>query len=196
MTALPVDHRPDDGFGWDDAVRLWEGTKAPEGSKVEIIEGIVTVAPPPANAHNVTAELVQRLLYSVIPADWGVYQTQGLTVPTERGLYIPDLAVVPRDVLDAPGNRVPAEAAQLVVEITSRGNANHDRISKVHGYAQAEVPLYLLLDPWQSDKPTGTLFGEPRGGTYRVLDSVEYGGTIRLPEPFGVDIDTADFPLN
>ncbi|THA24834.1 hypothetical protein E4198_08890 [Streptomyces sp. RKND-216] len=44
---------------------------------MKIIEGI-TEAPPPANAYNVTAELVQRLLYS---------------------------------------NRVPAEAAQLVVEI-------------------------------------------------------------------------------
>lgn len=196
MTALPVDYRPNDGYGWEDAVRLWEGTEAPEGSKVEIIEGIVTVAPPPANAHNLTAARLQRLLYSKIPEEWEIFQTQGLTVPMEAGLYIPDLAVIPRGALEAPGNRVPAEEAKLVVEITSRDNANHDRISKAHGYAQAEVPLYLLLDPWQSDKPTATLFGEPRDGTYRVLDSVEYGGSLRLPEPFGLDVDTGAFPLS
>ena len=31
--------------GWDEIVRIWEETDAPEGSKVEIIEGVVTVPP-------------------------------------------------------------------------------------------------------------------------------------------------------
>lgn len=84
----------------------------------------------------------------------------------------------------------------LVVEITSRGNANHDRIAKTHGYAQAGVPLYLLLDPWHDGRPTATLYGEPQSGTYRVLDSVEYGVKLTLPEPFGLTIDTAEFPIS
>ncbi|MCF6524434.1 Uma2 family endonuclease [Streptomyces sp. JJ36] len=194
MTALPVDYRPDDGFGWDDAVRMWEDTDAPEGCKVEIIEGIVTVAPPPANAHNLTAARLQRLLYRTLPDEWEIVQTRGLSVPDSAGLYIPDLAVVPSTALEAPGNRIPAGEARLVVEITSRDNANHDRISKVHGYAQAGVELYLLLDPWHSGKPTATLFGEPEDSTYRVLDSVEFGRTLRIPEPFGLELDTGSFP--
>ncbi|OEV03639.1 Uma2 family endonuclease [Streptomyces oceani] len=194
MTALTVDHVPDNGRGWDDLVRIWEETDAPEGCKVEIIEGIVTVAPPPANTHNLAAARLQRQLYAKLSDDWEIVQTQGITVPGRSGLYIPDLAVIPAAALEAPGHRVAAEEARLVVEITSRDNANHDRVAKAHGYAQAEVPLYLLLDPWHSGRPTATLFGEPEGGTYRMLESVEYGATLALPEPFDLKIDTGTLP--
>lgn len=95
-----------------------------------------------------------------------------------------------------PGNRVPAEEARLVVEITSQANANHDRIGKVHGYAKAGVELFLLLDPWHSGRPTATLYGEPDSGTYRVLDTVEYGEKLTLPQPFGLDLDTGIFPVS
>ncbi|MFG2565797.1 Uma2 family endonuclease [Streptomyces sp. NPDC048567] len=197
MSALTVDPAPGPGQGqeWDDLVRIREETDAPEGCKVEIIEGIVTVSPPPSKDHNTTAELLQRRLYSVIPEEWGIYQTLGLSVPARAGLYIPDLVVVPRAVATGPGNTVPAEEALLVVEITSQYNANHDRIGKVHGYAKAAVPLFLLLDPWHSGRPTATLYGEPEDGTYRQLATVEYGDKLTLPEPFGLDLDTGIFPV-
>ncbi|MEU9458304.1 Uma2 family endonuclease [Streptomyces sp. NPDC048312] len=198
MSAPGVDPAPVSGHGqdWDDLVRIWEETDAPEGCKVEIIEGIVTVSPPPSKDHNTTAALVQRRLYSVIPEDWGIYQTLGVSVPGRAGLYLPDLVVVPRAMATGPGNRVPAEEARLVVEITSQANADHDRIGKVHGYAKAGVELFLLLDPWHSGRPTATLHGEPDGGTYRVLDTVEYGEKLTLPEPFGLVLDTGVFPVS
>ncbi|GLW44910.1 hypothetical protein Stsp02_05720 [Streptomyces sp. NBRC 14336] len=195
MSALAAEPGVPQGTDWDEIVRVWEETDAPEGSKVEIIEGIVTVSPPPSEEHNDTAELVQRLLYKTIPDDWGVYQTLGLACPETGGLFIPDLCVVPRAALRR-GTRVPAGEAELVVEITSKSNANHDRIKKAHGYAVAGVPLYLLLDPWQSGRPTATLYGEPRNGTYRVLASVEYGEKLDLPEPFKLVLDTGIFPLS
>ncbi|MEU1671665.1 Uma2 family endonuclease [Streptomyces roseifaciens] len=179
---------------WEQALRTWEGVNPPEGCKVEIIEGIITVAPPPESDHNDTADELQRALYSVIPRDWGIYQTQGLVVPDRLGLYVPDLAVIPKKLLPPPRQRLSAGAAKLIVEITSRSNANHDRVEKVHGYAQAGVPLYLLLDPWHSGRPTATLYGEPEGGTYRVLETVKYGDGIHLPKPFDIDIDTSLFP--
>ncbi|MGW2178999.1 Uma2 family endonuclease [Streptomyces sp. NPDC001732] len=195
MSALTGGPAPDHGRDWDDLVRIREETDAPEGCKVEIIEEIVTVAPPPSNDHNTTAELLQRRLYSVIPEDRGIYQTLGVSVPGRSGLYIPDLVVVPRAVATGPGNRVPAEEARLVVEITSKANANHDRVGKVRGCAKAGVELFLLLDPWHSGRPTATLYGEPEGGTYRVLDTVEYGEKLTLPEPFGLVLDTGVFPV-
>ncbi|MFE9012680.1 Uma2 family endonuclease [Streptomyces cyaneofuscatus] len=198
MGVRAVEPVPGQGQGqeWDDIVRIWEETDAPEGCKVEIIEEIVTVAPPPSNDHSATASLLQRPLYTVIPEDWGIYQTLGVQLPGRGGIYIPDLVVVERAVLSGPGNRVPAAEARLVVEITSRANANHDRVSKVNGYAKAGVELFLLLDPWHSGRPTATLYGEPEGGTYRVLETVEYGGKISLPEPFGLDLDTGVFPVS
>ncbi|MEV7156050.1 Uma2 family endonuclease [Streptomyces misionensis] len=196
MSALTVDHSAADGREWEDLVRIWQETDAPEGCKVEIIEGIVTVSPPPSNDHNDIADLVQRSLYEVIPKDWGIYQTLGTAVPFRAGLYIPDLAVAPREALRVrKGNYIPATAAELVVEITSRANAGHDRIKKAAGYAQAGVALYLLIDNWAPGGPTITLYGEPQGDVYRVLRAVRFGDPITLPEPFGVTIDTGEFPV-
>ncbi|KIF76379.1 restriction endonuclease [Streptomyces sp. 150FB] len=196
MNTNAVD--PDDslGQGWDELVRIWEGTDAPEGCKVEIIEGIVTVASLPSKNHSLTAALLQRRLYGVIPEDCGVFQRLGLSAPGRQGLFVPDVAVLPRTAVTGPGYHVPADEALLVVEITSQSNANHDRIKKLHGYAGAGVPLYLLLDPWRSGRPTATLYGEPAGGTYRILDSIEYGEKLTLPAPFDLPIGTAEFPVN
>ncbi|TJZ98797.1 Uma2 family endonuclease [Actinacidiphila oryziradicis] len=194
MSALSVEHEPGNGYGWDELVRIWEETDAPEGRKVEIIEGIVTVPPAPSEEHNDTAELLLCQLYAKMPEGCGIYQTLGLLAQPSSGIYIPDLAVVPRSLL-RQGRRVSADEAKLVVEITSRSNANNDRVKKLRGYATAGVPLYLLLDPWHSDKPTAVLYGQPDNGTYRTLQAVEYGEKLTLPEPFGLDIDTGTFPV-
>ncbi|MER7997853.1 Uma2 family endonuclease [Streptomyces sp. NPDC004749] len=194
MSALTVDHEP--GFGWDDLVRVWKETDAPEGCKVEIIEGIVTVSPSPSWDHNLAASLVLRRLLTVIPEDWHVFQTQEAAVPSRRGLFIPDLMVVAQEDRPAPGDLFPASRAKLVVEVTSPRNARHDRVAKTHGYAQAGVPLYLLLDPWASDCPIATLYGAPENGTYRLLQSVEYGDKLTLPAPFDLTLDTATFPVS
>ncbi|MEW2394434.1 Uma2 family endonuclease [Streptomyces sp. NPDC046862] len=194
MSALSVEPGSPRGTGWDEIVRVWEETDAPEGSKVEIIEGVVTVPPPPSGDHNITAALLQRRLYTRLPEEWEIFQTLGLEVPAVQDIFIPDLAVLPIESVRGR-KRVPAQEAELVVEITSENNANHDRIKKTHGYAQAGVPLYLLLDPWHSGRPTATLYGEPKNGTYRVLASVEYGEKLTLPDPFGLDLDTSVLPL-
>lgn len=78
---------------------------------MEIIEEIVTVSPPLSKDHHTTAALLQRRLYTVIPEDWGIYQTFGLSLPERGGIYIPDLVVVPRAVASGTGNTVPAEEA-------------------------------------------------------------------------------------
>ena len=197
MSALTVDHSTASGHEWDGLVRIWQDTDAPEGCKVEIIEGIVTVAPPPSNDHNDIADLVQRSLYEVIPKEWGIYQTLGTAVPSRNGLYIPDIAVAPRQVLRTQkGNYVLAEAAELIVEITSKSNASNDRIKKAAGYAQAGVPLYLLIDNWAPGGPTVTLYGEPQSGVYRVLHAGKFGDTIQVPKPFDLELDTSEFPVD
>ncbi|WP_308117327.1 Uma2 family endonuclease [Streptomyces fuscigenes] len=177
--AEPATPEGDGWDGWDDLVRGYEATHAPQGWTVEIIEGVITAAPPPSDEHNLIAGIVQRRLYSVIPDHWDVYQTLGLTVPRKKGLFIPDLVVAPRAELTVPGNSVAADRAELVVEITSESNANHDRIAKAGGYAGGGVPLYLLLDSWHSARPTFTLYGEP---TRHVPDAAR-GGVRGEAEP-------------
>ncbi|GAA0488126.1 Uma2 family endonuclease [Streptomyces olivaceiscleroticus] len=198
MSALTVDHASDNDHEWDDLVRIWEQADVPEGWKVEIIEGIVTVSPPPDNVHNVIAERVHRRLYSVLPEDWGVYQTVGASVPSRKGIWIPDLAVIPDDDLLGGESKtfVPAAAAKLIVEVTSQSNARNDRIAKAAGYARAGVPLYLLVDRFAPAGPTITLYGEPSDDVYRVLWAGKFGDEVDLPAPFDLTLDTGIFPTD
>lgn len=191
MSALTVSHEPEQS--WDDVVRFWEGMDGPEGSKVEIIEGIITVSPAPSAAHNGITWKIQRSLTRVLPEDWGIYQTLALAVPSRLGMFIPDLVVAPEGVLE--GNYIPAAAAEFVAEVTSTSNARHDRISKPAAYAAAGIPFYLLVDRWAPGGPTATLYGEPKSDVYRVLSAVKFGETIKLPAPFDLDIDTSEFPI-
>ncbi|MFE2150747.1 Uma2 family endonuclease [Streptomyces lavendulae] len=194
MSALTVQYAPDWGDDWDELVRIREESNWPEGCKVEIIEGILTVAPQPSYEHNVIAAKTARRLNSVLPEDWEVFQTLGLALPSRSGLYVPDLVVVPDEVERDANGLVPAAAAELVVEITSKSNAKHDRVAKLKGYAQAGVPYYLLIDAFASLGPTVTLHGEPRGDLYHVLQVGKFGEGFHLPKPFDIELDTSVFP--
>lgn len=194
MSALTVSQDPDQN--WDDLVRYWEEMEWPEGSKVEIIEGIITVSPAPAFRHNVIAARIQRRLYTVIAEDWEIFQTLAIAVPSRMGMLIPDLVVAPVPERPEADSHIPASLAELVVEVTSKSNARHDRVSKPAAYATADIPLYLLVDRWAPGGPTVTLYGEPKGEVYRVLQAVKFGDPIKLPEPFGITIDTGEFPVD
>ncbi|MFI0807585.1 Uma2 family endonuclease [Streptomyces echinatus] len=72
----------------------------------------------------------------------------------------------------------------LVVEITSTVTARRDRGTKAAGYAEAGVPLYLLVDGSAPDGPAVTLYGHPNDGAYRVLEAGPFGAPVGLPAPF------------
>ncbi|MFB7332160.1 Uma2 family endonuclease [Streptomyces adustus] len=194
MSALTVSQDPEQS--WDDLVRFWEEMEWPEGSKVEIIEGIITVSPAPAYRHNLIAARIQRRLYSVIPEDWEVFQTLAIAVPSRLGMLIPDIVVAPvREGADTD-THIPAALAELVVEVTSKSNSRHDRISKPAAYATAGIPLYLLVDRWAPEGPAATLYGDPKGDVYRPLSTVKFGEALKLPAPFDLVIDTGEFPVD
>ncbi|MFC9131791.1 Uma2 family endonuclease [Streptomyces sp. NPDC057099] len=184
------------GNEWDELVWIREQTRAPKGCKVEIIEGIITVTPHSTIPHHRIADRVHRSLSQVIPEHWHIFQGLGMAVPARLGLYVPDLAVVPELPAEGHDDVVPAAVAQLAVEITSAATAHHDRTVKAAGYAEAGVPLYLLVDGVAPGGPTVTLYGEPRKGVYRLLRAGRFGERITLPDPIGLELDTGEFPDN
>ncbi|WP_333743438.1 Uma2 family endonuclease [Streptomyces ardesiacus] len=192
MGALTVSQEPDQN--WDDLVRFWEEMDWPEGSKVGIIEGIITVSPAPGLPHNVIAARIQRRLYPVIPEDREIFQTLAIAVPSRLGMLFPDLVVTRLPDRTESDTHIPAALAELVVEVTSKSNARHDRISKPAAYATAGIPLHLLVDRWAPGGPTATLYGEPKGDVYRVLGAAKFGDPLTLPAPFDLTIDTSEFP--
>ncbi|QOV36028.1 Uma2 family endonuclease [Streptomyces ferrugineus] len=179
---------------WDELVWVWKQTDVPRGCKVEIIGGLVTVTPYSARAHHSIAERLHRRLYEVIPEDWGIYQRLATALPSQLGLYVPDLAVVPEEALRTRDDHfVPCAASELVVEVTSKATSDNDRTTKRAGYAEVGVPLYLLIDPLAPSGPSITLYGEPKDGVYRVLCVGRPGEPMILPRPFHIALDTSGF---
>jgi Uma2 family endonuclease len=200
MTAAMVENdQASEGRPWDYLLQTWRELDVPEGWRAEIDEGQIVLVPPPHAHHNGIAAKVQRRLYRDLPEELEIYQTLGIHVAPLDKLYVPDLVVMPSELIDAadPESSDPMEAsdALLIVEITSKGNAREDRTKKYRAYARAAVPMYLLIDRFDTRGAMATLFTEPNeDGTYKRSDPVPFGKPLTLPEPFGTTLPTGDFP--
>lgn len=189
MSAAIVDTPLD----WDDLVHTWRELDVPEGWRPEVtIEGI-RMSPPPGGQHNLIAGWVHRQLLPGTPAGSEVFQTLGISVPVVGGIYVPDLCVVPRVHVPEGAEPVRSEHVLLAVEITSAGNANHDRPRKKWAYAHGGIERYLLIDPHDPDGAAVTLFSEPGDGAYRRACRIPFGQKITLGSPFDLVLDTAEF---
>ncbi len=179
---------------WSYLLDTWRELDAPEGWRTEIEGGRIQLVPPPNMDHNVIAVLISRALIRHLPDELGVFQTAGVQIARLEKLYIPDLLVAGMADLPKEGPMDAAEAL-LAVEITSRSTARQDRTKKLWGYAHAPVPLYLLIDRFDQPGPTVTLYSEPSDGAYGQSVRVPFGKPVELPEPFGIELDTAGFPV-
>ncbi|MEV5198847.1 Uma2 family endonuclease [Streptomyces sp. NPDC053720] len=201
MTAAMVENdQTSEGRPWDYLLQTWRELDVPEGWRAEIDEGQIVLVPPPHAHHNGIAAKVQRRLYRNLPDELEIYQTLGVHVAPLDRLYVPDLVVMPSDLIDAADPEVndPMDAADalLIVEVTSKGNARDDRTKKYRAYARAGVPMYLLIDRFDTRGAMATLFTEPNeDGTYKHSDPVPFGKPLSLPEPFGTALLTDEFPV-
>jgi len=184
---------------------LADHVDAPEGSRVEIIGGKVVVSPPPGFPHNAIASDITLAFNRAFGPDFP-WRTDNGTMMSLVGVgdgFVPDLMLLEQDVFLAAqrsGIRtlVP-DQIEMVVEITSYSNAKNDQEpagrgrpnTKWNGYAGAEIPYYLLVD--RSPKVSRSiLYTIPDHGlgAYLHQESWAFGETIRLPDPFDVEISS------
>jgi Uma2 family endonuclease len=169
--------------------------QTPEGYRAELLDGAITVTPPPDGNHedNIAEIMEQILAKSHVPMRCSGYK--GLIVSShgtaDEGRVIPDLTCAPRELKlfrNAPPWMEVAGVA-MVVEVTS-SQPNRDREAKRHAYASARIPLYLLAD---RQKHTVTLFTQPTRDDYVGRFVVPLGDKLDLPEPFSFALDTSGF---
>lgn len=153
-------------------------------ARVELFDGSLLVSPAPTVRHqDLSALLREAMLPGAKNAGLKVYLAVNVRLKPGR-IPIPDLVVtepVARDtlVLDGAGVR-------LVCEVTS-SNAAADRVLKMHYYAVAGIPWYLLVDP---DPVTLTLYR--LDGDHYVQDaSAKPGEILTLTEPVAAELDPA-----
>ncbi|MEV5874151.1 Uma2 family endonuclease [Streptomyces sp. NPDC052101] len=166
--------------------------KAPEGVKLELIDGRLEVKPMPDQRHRGIVMWLLRLFMQLRP-ELALYPEQQLKVGAYRkGHACADGALTPfNHFIAQEGDWANPDGVLMVVEVTSRDRDTdrRDRIDKVRGYAEAGIPIYLLID---RDNDTLVVYSEPEDGRYQQSPSYPWGATVALPCPVDVTLDTED----
>ena len=176
----------------DSTVEYFLSLDTPEGYRAELIDGEIVVSPPPdgSREHGISRMTQQVFASGATRMDFAGHK--GLVVPSATGQsrLIPDVTFAPWDrclFRGAPPWMLP-DGVAMVVEVTS-SSPDHDRHGKRHGYAAAQIPLYLLVDRQRGQV---TLFSDPSRGDYVTQTQVPFGGTIKLPAPFSFTLETEE----
>lgn len=171
-----------------------------EYQRVEYIyDGVLSVMTPLGFEHGEIVDLIveaikQASFSGQTPVRWrmrtGDFQLNRIDDPQK--FFIPDIAVA------YPGSRDNLELREslaMVVEITSPKSPDtvqNDYGIKAKQYAKAGIPCYLLVDQEQGSWTLYALDGGWPG--YQVYGSGKYGAPVKLPEPFGFELPTDEWP--
>lgn len=145
--------------------------------RVELFDGSLYVTPAPTPRHqHISSELKFALRSAARSAGLHVHEAVNVRLQPGR-IPIPDLAVTEKINFDELV--IDAEAVRLVCEIVSPSNASTDRVLKMHYYAVAGIPWYLLVE-----QETGALHLYELAGDHYVERSVtKPGEVLHLTEP-------------
>ena len=128
---------------------FWALPEPKDGTKLELIAGVLYMTPPPDFPHNISSATLNSLFYTHLAAigDRGVVFTPRAALWTSPATYIePDLFYLSERSLKTIDWKRP-DSADLVVEIISPGTAIYDRNTKADTYAALGVRELWLVDP-------------------------------------------------
>jgi Uma2 family endonuclease len=154
--------------------------------RIELFDGSLFVTPAPTPRHqHVSSELHAALRSGARRA--GLHVLEAVNVRLKPGrIPIPDV-VVTGDI-DFDEVVVDAEAVRLVCEIVSPSNASADKVLKMHYYAAAGIPWYLLVE-----QDTGALhLYKLVGDQYCEHSVTSAGDVLHLTEPVEATIAPRD----
>lgn len=155
--------------------------------RVELFDGSLFVSPAPNLRHQKIAHrLAVAMDDAAETAGLQTLETVNLRLRPNR-ITIPDLVIITTDV-DLDRLMVEAGAVRLVCEITSPSNAAVDRVLKMHYYAEAGIPWYLLI---AHDTGVVSLY-RLSGSTYSEHAVAEPGEALQLTEPIIATIKLAE----
>ena len=162
---------------------FWQLPDPPDRSKLELIDGVLYVTPPPEETHDHVVKRLNRLLtkYLLETDDKGDLLFPRAAIWTSRRTHLePDLFYVSAE-LPARFKPKRRDSADLVVEVISPGSAVYDRSRKAQTYAALGVRELWLID---EDERTVEVRRQTGGGTF------DEGRTYGL----GESVESAIFP--
>jgi Uma2 family endonuclease len=162
----------------------------PEGTKVEIVGGHIFMSPQRQTHFEIIFDILEQLR--------GKYPRKRLTSDVRidfpghlNGFACDVAAMTDRSVKDSKG-RWRYQDVEFVAEVISKDTAANDYGPKKLTYATAEVPVYLIADPY-----TGKchIYTQPVDGDYATETKIAFGSELDLTHtPVGLTLRTDEFP--
>ena len=133
-----------------------------DGSRYELLDGVLLVTPAPALPHERVVERLVRALNAYLPAELAAVFSRG-SIEVEPNVHLePDVLVVPASELEPPANPerrwIAIRHWWLAVEVSGAGSTPYDRDHK--------APAYLALgvrEVWRVDLRDRCVFVSRRG---------------------------------
>jgi Uma2 family endonuclease len=154
--------------------------------RVELFDGSLYVIPAPSPRHQVISRrLANALDNGAEELDLHVLETVNVRLRPGR-IPIPDVVIT--TTIDFDESVIDAACVRLVCEIVSPSNASADKVLKMHYYAAAGIPWYLLVE-----QETGALhLYELVGDTYRERSVTRAGEVLHMTDPVEATISPAE----
>jgi Uma2 family endonuclease len=156
--------------------------------RYELIDGGLYVTPSPTPLHQRAAHRLCRLLDVAASPELEAVETIDVRCGPDTILE-PDVVVLLSSVVGGPDRVIAARDVAMVVEIESPSSKRMDRTFKPQLYADAGIPVYLLVELKQ---PAVTWYRRSDVGGYTIAGSATGTEPLRLTEPFEVEIVPED----
>ncbi|MFD8756642.1 Uma2 family endonuclease [Kitasatospora sp. NPDC059577] len=159
-----------------------------EGIRLEFINGKLGIKPVPDGDHGRIVQWLNRICIQARPELY--VHDQGLKIEGYRGGFArPDGTLADADAFVGRGDWATTEDVLMVTEVTSfdSDTDRRERVEKPRAYAEAGIPVYLLID---RDSAEVVVHSQPDGVRYESVRTLPFGRTVRLPDPVGISLDT------
>ena len=175
---------PHDLLSLDDWINLPE---TPE-HQVEVVEGVLLVAPRPMPFHQSAVMRLGFLIHQQLPDEyWALNEIEIVLSEAPLTVRSPDVVVAPSSLVQTNPPRLDAGDVRLVAEVLSEGTRRTDQVTKFSEYAEAGIEHYWIVD---LDAPVSMI-------TYRLIDQDyetfgEFSGVAELEfagNPITIDLD-------
>ncbi|KUM69821.1 MULTISPECIES: Uma2 family endonuclease [Streptomyces] len=174
----------------DEMFERLETMPVPEGYKVEIVEGTVYMSPQRDTHWEIIADIYEQLR-TKYPRQ-RVKSDVRIDYPGHLNGFATDVTVVAEGAVKTESGHWSYEDVEFVAEVISKGTAANDYGPKKTAYATAEVPVYVIADPYQG---RCHIYTDPKGSDYEVETKVAFGKDVDLTAtPLGLTLKTDEFP--
>ncbi|GAA2346974.1 Uma2 family endonuclease [Streptomyces violaceusniger] len=163
----------------------------PEGIKAEIVEGNIFMSPQRDVHWNIIRRIV-RALEDRFGVNVNVLSDVRVDYPGHLNGFASDVTLLAEGAVKNDKGLWRYQDVTFVAEVISTRTKANDYGPKKTAYATAEVPVYLIADPY-----TGQchLFTQPKAGEYLTTLTVPFGAELDLTNTVvGLTLKTDEFP--